>query len=143
MSLPAQAKVLRVLQESSISRVGSDKDIKVNVRIVAATNKNLKEEISAGRFREDLYHRLAVILIKVPSLNDRREDVPLLVDFFASKISEEQGTPKKIFSEAAIKLLQEYDWTGNIRELRNVVERLIILGEKEVSENDIKLFASK
>jgi DNA-binding NtrC family response regulator len=143
MSLPAQAKVLRVLQESSISRVGSDKDIKVNVRIVAATNKNLKEEISAGRFREDLYHRLAVILIKVPSLNDRREDVPLLVDFFASKISEEQGTPKKIFSEAAIKLLQEYDWTGNIRELRNVVERLIILGEKEVSENDVKLFASK
>ena len=143
MSLPAQAKVLRVLQESSISRVGSDKDIKVNVRIVAATNKNLKEEISAGRFREDLYHRLAVILIKVPSLNDRREDVPLLVNFFASKISEEQGTPKKIFSEAAIKLLQEYDWTGNIRELRNVVERLIILGEKEVSANDIKLFASK
>tara|TARA_B110000037_G_scaffold65452_1_gene79826 strand:+ start:11898 stop:13061 length:1164 start_codon:yes stop_codon:yes gene_type:complete len=143
MSLPAQAKVLRVLQESSISRVGSDKDIKVNVRIVAATNKNLKEEISAGRFREDLYHRLAVILIKVPSLNDRREDVPLLVNFFASKISEEQGTPKKIFSAAAIKLLQEYDWTGNIRELRNVVERLIILGEKEVSENDIKLFASK
>jgi DNA-binding NtrC family response regulator len=143
MSLPAQAKVLRVLQESSISRVGSDKGIKVNVRIVAATNKNLKEEISAGRFREDLYHRLAVILIKVPSLNDRREDVPLLVDFFASKISEEQGTPKKIFSEAAIKLLQEYDWTGNIRELRNVVERLIILGEKEVSANDIKLFASK
>jgi two-component system nitrogen regulation response regulator NtrX len=143
MSLPAQAKVLRVLQESSISRVGSDKDIKVNVRIVAATNKNLKEEISAGRFREDLYHRLAVILIKVPSLNDRREDVPLLVNFFASKISEEQGTPKKIFSAVAIKLLQEYDWTGNIRELRNVVERLIILGEKEVSANDIKLFASK
>jgi two-component system nitrogen regulation response regulator NtrX len=143
MSLPAQAKVLRVLQESSISRVGSDKDIKVNVRIVAATNKNLKEEISAGRFREDLYHRLAVILIKVPSLNDRREDVPLLVNFFTRKISEEQGTPEKIFSAAAITLLQEYDWTGNIRELRNVVERLIILGEKEVSANDIKLFASK
>jgi two-component system nitrogen regulation response regulator NtrX len=143
MSLPAQAKVLRVLQESSISRVGSDKDIKVNVRIVAATNKNLKEEIAAGRFREDLYHRLAVILIKVPSLNDRREDVPLLVNFFTRKISEEQGTPEKIFSAAAIQLLQEYDWTGNIRELRNVVERLIILGEKEVSANDIKLFASK
>ena len=143
MSLPAQAKVLRVLQESSISRVGSDKDIKVNVRIVAATNKNLKEEIAAGRFREDLYHRLAVILIKVPSLNDRREDVPLLVNFFTRKISEEQGTPEKIFSAAAITLLQEYDWTGNIRELRNVVERLIILGEKEVSANDIKLFASK
>jgi len=143
MSLPAQAKVLRVLQESSISRVGSDKDIKVDVRIVAATNKNLKKEISEGRFREDLYHRLAVILIKVPSLNNRREDIPLLVNFFASKISVEQGTPKKIFSAAAIKLLQEYDWTGNIRELRNVVERLIILGEKEVSEKDIKLFASK
>jgi two-component system nitrogen regulation response regulator NtrX len=143
MSLPAQAKVLRALQESSISRVGSDKDIKVNVRIVAATNKNLKDEIAAGRFREDLYHRLAVILIKVPSLNNRREDVPLLVNFFANKISEEQGTPEKGFSAAAIKLLQEYDWTGNIRELRNVVERLIILGEKEVSANDIKLFASK
>jgi DNA-binding NtrC family response regulator len=143
MSLPAQAKVLRALQESSISRVGSDRDIKVNVRIVAATNKNLKDEIAVGRFREDLYHRLAVILIKVPSLNDRREDVPVLVNFFASKISEEQGTPEKTFSEEAIKLLQEYDWTGNIRELRNVVERLIILGEKEVSANDIKLFASK
>ena len=143
MSLSAQAKVLRALQESTISRVGSDKDIKVNVRVVAATNKNLKEEIAAGRFREDLYHRLAVILIKVPSLNDRREDVPLLVDFFTKKISETQGTPEKEFSEAAIKLLQEYDWTGNIRELRNVVERLIILGEKEISANDIKLFASK
>jgi DNA-binding NtrC family response regulator len=143
MSLPAQAKVLRALQESSISRVGSDRDIKVNVRIVAATNKNLKDEIAVGRFREDLYHRLAVILIKVPSLNERREDVPVLVNFFASKISEEQGTPEKTFSEEAIKLLQEYDWTGNIRELRNVVERLIILGEKEVSANDIKLFASK
>jgi two-component system nitrogen regulation response regulator NtrX len=143
MSLSAQAKVLRALQESRISRVGSDKDIKVNVRIVAATNKNLKLEIAEGRFREDLYHRLAVILIKVPALNDRREDIPLLVDFFSNKISEEQGTPKKEFSVKAIKLLQEYDWTGNIRELRNVVERLIILGEKEVSANDIKLFASK
>ncbi|PWG05319.1 sigma-54-dependent transcriptional regulator [Polaribacter aquimarinus] len=143
MSLSAQAKVLRALQENRISRVGSDKDIKVNVRVVAATNKNLKEEIAEGRFREDLYHRLAVILIKVPALNDRREDIPLLVDFFANKISEEQGTPKKEFSSEAIKLLQEYDWTGNIRELRNVVERLIILGEKEVSANDIKLFASK
>jgi two-component system nitrogen regulation response regulator NtrX len=143
MSLSAQAKVLRALQENKIQRVGSDKDIKVNVRIVAATNKNLKEEIAAGWFREDLYHRLAVILIKVPSLNDRREDIPLLVDFFSNKISTEQGTPKKGFSVAAIKLLQEYEWTGNIRELRNVVERLIILGEKEVSANDIKLFASK
>ncbi|AUC85167.1 response regulator [Polaribacter sp. ALD11] len=143
MSLSAQAKVLRALQENKIQRVGSDRDIKVNVRIVAATNKNLKVEIAEGRFREDLYHRLAVILIQVPSLNDRREDIPLLVDFFTTKISEEQGTPKKAFSSIAIKLLQEYDWTGNIRELRNVVERLIILGEKEVSANDIKLFASK
>jgi len=143
MSLSAQAKVLRALQESRISRVGSDKDIKVNVRVVAATNKNLQEEISKGKFREDLYHRLAVILIKVPALNDRREDIPLLVDFFTKKISQEQGTPKKQFSSEAIKLLQEYDWTGNIRELRNVVERLIILGEKEVTKNDIALFASK
>ncbi|AOW21916.1 sigma-54-dependent transcriptional regulator [Urechidicola croceus] len=143
MSLSAQAKVLRALQESRISRVGSDKDIKVDVRVVAATNKNLKKEIAEGRFREDLYHRLAVILIKVPALNDRREDIPLLVNFFANKISEEQGTAMKTFSDKAIKLLQEYDWTGNIRELRNVVERLIILGEKEVSESDVKLFASK
>jgi len=143
MSLSAQAKVLRALQESTISRVGSDKDIKVNVRIVAATNKNLKEEIAKGRFREDLYHRLAVILIKVPALNDRREDIPLLLSFFANKIAVAQGMQEKSFSSAAIKLLQEYDWTGNIRELRNVVERLIILGEKEVSANDIKLFATK
>jgi len=143
MSLSAQAKVLRALQENRISRVGSDKDIKVNVRVLAATNKDLKKEIAEGRFREDLYHRLAVILIKVPALNDRREDIPLLVDFFAGKIAKEQGNPKKEFSGKAIKLLQEYDWTGNIRELRNVVERLIILGEKEVSDNDVKLFASK
>ena len=143
MSLSAQAKVLRALQENKISRVGSDKDIKVNVRVLAATNKNIKEEIAKGRFREDLYHRLAVILIKVPALNDRREDIPLLVDFFAKKISDAQGTPKKEFSKEAIKLLQEYDWTGNIRELRNVIERLIILGEKKVSEKDVKLFASK
>jgi two-component system nitrogen regulation response regulator NtrX len=143
MSLSAQAKVLRALQESRIQRVGNDKDIKVDVRVVAATNKNLKEEIAAGRFREDLYHRLAVILIKVPALNDRREDIPLLINHFSTKISEEQGTAKKEFSNKAIKLLQDYDWTGNIRELRNVVERLIILGEQEVSENDVKLFASK
>ena len=143
MSLSAQAKVLRALQESKIQRVGSDKDIKVNVRIVAATNKNLKKEIEEGRFREDLYHRLAVILIPVPPLNDRREDIPLLVDHFSTKISNEQGMSKKIFTDKAIKLLQEYDWIGNIRELRNVVERLIILGEKEVSEKDVKLFASK
>ena len=143
MSLSAQAKVLRALQESKIQRVGNDKDIKVNVRVVAATNKDLKKEIKEGRFREDLYHRLAVILIKVPALNDRRDDIPLLIEHFSSKIANEQGTAKKAFSAKAIKLLQEYDWTGNIRELRNVVERLIILGEKEVSENDIKLFASK
>ena len=143
MSLSAQAKVLRALQESKISRVGSDRDIKVNVRVVAATNKDLNKEIAEGRFREDLYHRLAVILINVPALNDRRDDISLLVDFFTSKISKEQGTPKKTFSPEAINLLKIYDWTGNIRELRNVVERLIILGEREVSANDIKLFASK
>lgn len=143
MSLSAQAKVLRALQESRIQRVGSDKDIKVNVRVVAATNKDLKKEIENGNFREDLYHRLAVILIQVPALNDRREDIPLLVDYFADKISKEQGNAKKTFSDKAIKLLQDYDWTGNIRELRNVVERLIILGEKEVSEADVKAFASK
>ncbi|WP_296636431.1 sigma-54 dependent transcriptional regulator [Polaribacter sp.] len=143
MSLSAQAKVLRALQENKIQRVGLEKDIKVNVRIVAATNKNLKKEIAEGRFREDLYHRLAVILIEVPSLNERRDDIPLLVDFFTSKIAREQGAPKKAFSQEAIVLLQKYDWTGNIRELRNVVERLIILGENTVSENDIKLFANK
>uniref|UniRef100_UPI00404A7AA8 sigma-54-dependent transcriptional regulator n=1 Tax=Gelidibacter sp. TaxID=2018083 RepID=UPI00404A7AA8 len=143
MSLSAQAKVLRALQESRVQRVGSDKDIKVDVRVVAATNKNLKKEIEEGRFREDLYHRLAVILIQVPALNDRREDIPLLIEFFANKIAEEQGTSAKTFSAKAIKMLQEYDWTGNIRELRNVVERLIILGEKEVCETDVKLFASK
>jgi DNA-binding NtrC family response regulator len=143
MSLPAQAKVLRALQEGKIQRVGNDKDIKVDVRVIAATNKDLKKEIEEKRFREDLYHRLAVIIIPVPALNDRREDIPILIDYFTSKITEEQGSPKKIFSAKAIKLLQEYDWTGNIRELRNVVERLIILGEKEVSENDVKLFASK
>ncbi|AJR04640.1 sigma-54-dependent transcriptional regulator [Siansivirga zeaxanthinifaciens] len=143
MSLSAQAKVLRALQESRVQRVGSDKDIKVNVRVVAATNKDLKKEIEAGRFREDLYHRLAVILIKVPALNDRREDIPLLVNHFTEKIASEQGTAKKSFSDKAIKLLQDYDWTGNIRELRNVVERLIILGGPEVSEQDVKLFASK
>lgn len=143
MSLSAQAKVLRALQESKISRVGSDKDIKVNVRVVAATNKNLKKEIEDGNFREDLYHRLAVILVKVPALNDRRDDIPLLIRHFASKIASEHGTAVKTFSNKAIALLQEYDWTGNIRELRNVVERLIILGNTEVDAADVKLFASK
>ena len=143
MSLSAQAKVLRALQENKIQRVGSDKDIKVDVRIIAATNKNLKKEIENGKFREDLYHRLAVILIDVPALNKRREDIPLLISYFSNKIASEQGIAKKTFSNKAIKLLQEYDWTGNIRELRNVIERLIILGSKEVSESDVKLFASK
>jgi two-component system nitrogen regulation response regulator NtrX len=143
MSLPAQAKVLRALQESLIQRVGADKDIKVDVRVVAATNKDLKLEIAEGRFREDLYHRLAVILIKVPSLNDRREDIPLLIEHFSTKITQEQGIVQKEFSKKAIQLLQEYDWTGNIRELRNVIERLIILGGSEISEQDVKLFASK
>jgi DNA-binding NtrC family response regulator len=143
MSLSAQAKVLRALQENKISRVGSDKDIKVDVRVVAATNKDLQKEIEEGRFREDLYHRLAVILIRVPDLNERREDIPLLINHFAEKISEEQGTGVKSFSKDAIRLLQEYDWTGNIRELRNVVERLIILGEQEVSAADVTLFANK
>ncbi|MFE3848910.1 sigma-54-dependent transcriptional regulator [Flavobacterium sp. LB3P45] len=143
MSLSAQAKVLRALQESMITRVGADKDIKVDVRVVAATNKDLKKEIAEGRFREDLYHRLAVILIKVPSLNDRRDDIPMLISYFADKIASEQGNAIKKFSKEAIHLLQDYDWTGNIRELRNVVERLIILGGSEISENDVKLFASK
>lgn len=143
MSLSAQAKVLRALQENMITRVGADKDIKVDVRVVAATNKDLKTEIAEGRFREDLYHRLAVILIKVPSLNSRREDIPSLVAHFANKIASEQGTSIKKFSDTAIQLLQEYDWTGNIRELRNVVERLIILGGNEISETDVKMFASK
>jgi DNA-binding NtrC family response regulator len=143
MSLSAQAKVLRALQENVITRVGADKDIKVDVRVVAATNKDLKKEIAEGRFREDLYHRLAVILIKVPELNKRREDIPMLITHFAEKIASEQGIVVKSFSKKAIQLLQEYDWTGNIRELRNVVERLIILGGNEISEHDVTLFASK
>ncbi len=143
MSLPAQAKVLRALQENMIQRVGAEKDIKVDVRVIAATNKDLKKEIEEGRFREDLYHRLAVILIKVPALNDRRDDIPLLINHFAEKIAGEQGTAPKKFSDKAVSLLKEYDWTGNIRELRNVVERLIILGGSDISETDVKLFASK
>jgi len=143
MSLSAQAKVLRALQENKISRVGSDKDIKVDVRVIAATNKDLKEEIEGKKFREDLYHRLAVILVEVPPLNERREDIPLLVEFFSDKIAEEQGTNKKEFTDGAINLLKKYNWTGNIRELRNVVERLIILGGEEITEEDVQLFASK
>jgi len=143
MSLSAQAKVLRALQESRIQRVGNDKDIKVNVRVIAATNKNLKKEILEGRFRQDLYHRLAVILIEVPSLNDRRDDIPMLVNHFSNQIAAEQGNSKKSFSSEALSLLKSYDWTGNIRELRNVVERLIILGESEVTASDVKCFVSK
>jgi DNA-binding NtrC family response regulator len=143
MSLSAQAKVLRALQENMITRVGADKDIKVDVRVIAATNKDLKKEIAEGRFREDLYHRLAVILIKVPSLNERREDISILIAHFAEKIALEQGNAVKKFSKEAITLLEGYDWTGNIRELRNVVERLIILGGTEISEIDVQLFATK
>lgn len=143
MSLSAQAKVLRALQEQKISRVGSDKDIKVDVRVLAATNKNLKEEIKEGRFREDLYHRLAVIIIEVPALNDRKEDIPLLISHFSRQIAHTQGTQPKVFTPEAISALQSYDWTGNIRELRNVVERLLILGSSEISVKDVSLFAAK
>lgn len=143
MSLSAQAKVLRALQENKVQRVGSDKDIKVDVRVIAATNKDLQKEIADGKFREDLYHRLAVILIDVPSLNDRRDDIPVLIDYFTDKIASEHGTAQKKFSTKATKLLQDYDWTGNVRELRNVIERLIILGGSEVSEADVKAFATK
>jgi DNA-binding NtrC family response regulator len=140
MSASAQAKVLRALQENRIRRVGGEKDIKVNVRVLAATNKDLKKEISEGNFREDLYHRLSVILIHVPALNERRDDIPMLVDFFLSKVSAEQGMPEKKISSDALKSLQDFDWTGNIRELRNVVERLIILGEPEISKGDVEKF---
>lgn len=143
MSLSAQSKVLRALQEHQIQRVGSDKNIHVDVRVLAATNKDLKKEIKEGRFREDLYHRLAVILIEVPSLNDRREDIPLLIKHFVKQISEQQGMPKKEFSKEAIEKLKKYDWTGNIRELRNVVERLLILGEETISPSDVEQFANK
>lgn len=138
MSMAAQAKVLRVLQEHKLSRVGSDKDIEVNVRVIAATNKNLPEEIKKGNFREDLYHRLAVIVIQVPTLDDRREDIPLLIEYFEEQISGESGMPKKDFSPEAVDLLKEKHWPGNIRELRNVVERLMILGGSPVSVQDVK-----
>ena len=138
MSLAAQAKVLRVLQEKKLSRVGSDKDIIVDVRVLAATNKDLKAEIEKGTFREDLYHRLSVIVLHVPSLDERRDDIPLLVKYFNDQVSTESGMPKKDFSPEAIKMLQEKSWTGNIRELRNVVERLLILGGNPVSPQDIR-----
>ncbi|BDS13477.1 sigma-54-dependent transcriptional regulator [Aureispira anguillae] len=140
MSLSAQAKVLRALQEGRITRVGGDKDIKVDVRVIAATNKDLRKEIEAKRFREDLYHRLAVIIIQVPSLNDRKADIPLLVDHFIESVCNEYGRPKKEIEDAAIKLLQEVDWTGNIRELRNVIERLIILSEQQITYADVESF---
>ncbi len=142
MSLSAQAKVLRALQENRITRVGGEKDIKVNVRILAATNKDLRKEIQNGNFREDLYHRLSVILIHVPSLNDRKDDIPMLIEHFANMICDEQGIPVKPFESKAIKSLQELNWTGNIRELRNVVERLIILSGKNVTESDVRSFAT-
>ncbi|MGB0176840.1 MAG: sigma-54-dependent transcriptional regulator [Owenweeksia sp.] len=143
MSLSAQAKVLRALQEGKITPVGGDKEVKVDVRVLAATNKNLREEIKEGKFREDLYHRLSVILIKVPALNDRKEDIPVLTEHFAVKIAEEQGVAVKKFDDSALEELKKIDWTGNIRELRNVVERLIILGGDEISVDDVKTFASK
>lgn len=143
MSLAAQAKVLRALQEGKISRVGADKEIVVDVRVLAATNKDLRKEIEEGRFREDLYHRLAVIVIDVPGLNDRREDIEELVNHFSAQISESAGMPFKEFSPEAIKTLESYDWTGNIRELRNVVERMLILGGNPVSKKDIENFVKK
>lgn len=138
MSITAQAKVLRALQESKIQRVGGEKDIQVNVRVMAATNKDLKQEIAEGRFREDLYHRLSVIIIKVPSLAERAEDVPLLSEYFLEKVCEDYGRPLKKIESGALKLLQKQPWTGNIRELRNVIERLVILGGETISEADVK-----
>ena len=141
MSLAAQTKVLRVLQENELTRVGSDKTIRVNVRVFAATNKDLKREIEKGNFREDLFHRLNVIPIHVPTLDERKEDIPLLVAYFAEQISAEQGIPTKRFAPEAVAALQERSWTGNIRELRNVVERLIILGGGEISRADVEAYA--
>ncbi len=143
MSLAAQAKVLRALEENKIQRVGSQKDISVDVRVLAATNKDLKKEIDDGNFREDLYHRLAVIVIKVPELSKRKSDIPVLVDHFSNIISNEQGIETKKFSKDSLKLLEDYNWSGNVRELRNVVERLIILGGETISKDDVSLFATK
>ena len=140
MSLDAQAKVLRALQESRITRVGDSKEIKVDVRVLAATNKDLRAEIAGGRFREDLYHRLAVIVVQVPSLNERREDIPLLIEHFNRRIADDYGHSLKSFTPAAITALQDYNWTGNIRELANVIERLSILCEQTVTEEDVRLY---
>ncbi len=143
MSLSAQSKVLRALQENKITRVGGEKEISVNPRIIAATNKDLKIEIEKGTFREDLYHRLSVILIHVPSLNERKVDIPLLANHFIKEICEDYGMPLKEFSPEATKELQKIDWTGNIRELHNVVERMVILCEKKITDKDVKTFAGK
>lgn len=140
MSLSAQAKVLRALQEGKITRVGGEKEIDVNVRVLAATNKDLKEEIAAGRFREDLYHRLSVILIHVPSLNERKEDIKLLSEHFVKQICQDYGMPEKTIDDKALKLLEDYNWTGNIRELRNVIERLVILSEKGITKQDVEQY---
>jgi DNA-binding NtrC family response regulator len=142
MSLSAQAKVLRALQEHKITRVGGDKDLKVDVRVIAATNKDLRKEINEGRFREDLYHRLAVIIIQVPSLNDRKDDIPMLVEHFVESVCNDYGRSIKKVQPDAIKLLQEQDWTGNIRELRNVIERLIILSDAEITLSDVQNYVS-
>ncbi|MBL7781717.1 MAG: sigma-54-dependent Fis family transcriptional regulator [Saprospiraceae bacterium] len=140
MSLDAQAKVLRALQESRITRVGDSKEIKVDVRVLAATNKDLREEISGGRFREDLYHRLAVIVVKVPALNDRRDDIPLLLEHFNRRIADDYGHAPKTFTSEAIQALQDYNWTGNIRELANVIERLYILCDQVVNDEDVRRY---
>ncbi|MBQ1886085.1 MAG: sigma-54-dependent Fis family transcriptional regulator [Bacteroidales bacterium] len=142
MSLSAQAKVLRVLQENKLTRVGSDKDINVNVRVVAATNKNIPKEIEKGNFREDLYHRLSVIVIRVPSLSERKEDIPLLTEYFIDQISKESGMGKRSINKDAIEELKKHSWTGNIRELRNVVERLMILGGNPITKADVVAFAA-
>ena len=141
MSLSAQAKVLRVLQEKKLSRVGSDKDITVDVRVIAATNKNLREEIAKGNFREDLYHRLSVIIIQVPDLDERKSDIPLLVDYFIGQICDETGKSKRPIDADALQLLVDRSWTGNIRELRNVVERLLILSGPVITAADVKAYA--
>ncbi|GAB4282080.1 MAG: sigma-54 dependent transcriptional regulator [Marinilabiliales bacterium] len=142
MSLSAQAKVLRALQENKISRVGSDKDIKIDVRVIAATNKDLKTEIEEKRFREDLYHRISVIVLHIPSLDERKEDIPLLAEYFIKEICEDYGEPVKTISPEAVKKLQSFSWRGNIREFRNVIERLIILSGKEITANDVETYVN-
>ncbi len=142
MSLSAQAKVLRALQENVIQRVGGEKDVKVDCRVIAATNKDLRKEITEGRFREDLFHRLAVILIHVPSLNERRSDIPILANHFIQLVCLDHGIPCKVLTESALNALKELDWTGNIRELRNIIERLVILGEQEIDAKDVQKYAN-